>query len=114
MITNLPQEKIVYLDETGFDQCLYRTHGRALKGDIIKGFVSGKRFRRTSLVAGLIHRKILISPFQYEGTMDSVLFEYCFTNHLVPELPQNSIIVMDNARFHRKSQLKEILSKTGH
>lgn len=46
--------------------------------------------------------------------MDSVLFEYCFTNHLVPELPQNSIIVMDNARFHRKSQLKEILSKTGH
>ena len=46
--------------------------------------------------------------------MDSELFEYWFTNHLIPELPENSIIVMDNARFHRKPQLKEILSKTEH
>lgn len=46
--------------------------------------------------------------------MDSDFFEYWFANHLLPELPENSVIVMDNARFHRKSQLKEILSGTGH
>ncbi|GGZ97009.1 hypothetical protein GCM10007162_11410 [Ignatzschineria ureiclastica] len=40
--------------------------------------------------------------------MDSDFFEYWFANQLLPELPKNSVIVMDNARFHRKSQLKVI------
>lgn len=46
--------------------------------------------------------------------MDSDFFEYWFSNQLLPELPENSVIIMDNARFHRKSQLKVILSGTGH
>lgn len=110
----ISKDKVVYLDETGFDQYLYRTHGRAPKGVKVEGFVSGKRFRRTSLVAGLVNRKTLIAPFQYEETMDSDFFEYWFATQLLPELPENSVIVMDNARFHRKSQLKVILSGTGH
>jgi len=46
--------------------------------------------------------------------MDSVLFEYWFTNCLIPELPENSIVIMDNARFHRKKQLHALVSANGH
>lgn len=46
--------------------------------------------------------------------MDSKLFEHWFTTCLIPELPEGSIIVMDNARFHRKSELEAIISSTGH
>jgi len=102
------------VDETGFNHYVYREYGRAKKGAIIKGWISGKRFRRTSLVAGLINRKNLIAPLQYEGTMDSQLFEHWFTSCLLPELPKKSIIIMDNARFHRKAQLKAIICDTGH
>ena len=43
----------VYIDETGFDTYFYREHGRLLKGQLIRGKVSGRRYQRVSLVAGL-------------------------------------------------------------
>jgi transposase len=37
--------------------------------------------------------------------MDSRLFEFWFENCLLPALPKKSVVVMDNAAFHRKSRL---------
>ena len=45
---------------------------------------------------------------QYEGTTDSILFEFWFEKYLLPCLPDNAVIVMDNASFHRKNKLLEI------
>lgn len=45
---------------------------------------------------------------QYEGTTDSILFEFWFEKYLLPCLPDNVVIVMDNASFHRKNKLLEI------
>jgi len=41
----------------------------------------------------------------YTGTTDSVLFEYWFENALLKSIPQYSIIILDNASFHRQSAL---------
>jgi len=48
--------------------------------------------------------KCITSPLQYDGTMDGALFEMWFEQLLLPALPQNTVIVMDNASFHRKKQ----------
>lgn len=45
---------------------------------------------------------------QYEGTTDSALFEFWFEKCLLSCLSDNSVIVMDNASFHRKNKLLEI------
>ena len=50
---------------------------------------------------------------QYEGTMDSVLFETWYTNHLLPCLSKGTVIVMDNASFHRKSKLYGLSEQYG-
>ena len=42
---------------------------------------------------------------QYEGTMNSSLFESRFLNYFLVNIPENSAIVMDNAPFHRKQNL---------
>ena len=55
----------------------------------------------------------LISPLQYEGTMDSSLFETWFEFHLLPSLPKNAFIMMDNASFHRKSRLYPLAQSAG-
>ena len=60
----------VYLDETGFDTYFYREYGRSLKGQLIRGKVSGRRYQRISLVAGLTNSE-LIAPMTYEETMTS-------------------------------------------
>lgn len=86
------------------DTYLYREYGWAKTGEKTYGNVSGKKYRRTSIVAAQIENKI-ISPLQFSGTMDSVLFETWFENCLLKALPKKSVIVMDNASFHRKSRL---------
>jgi len=46
--------------------------------------------------------------------MDSALFEMWFGECLLPVLPVNSVIVMDNASFHRKKQLIPLAEEAGH
>lgn len=76
--------------------------------------VSGKRYQRLSLVAGQIGNKAknLIAPFIYQNTMTSTLFESWFTQMLLPCLNKSSIIILDNARFHRMKHLQELADNT--
>ena len=113
VMADIPKEKTVYIDETGIDTYLYREHCYAPRGQKSIGYVSGKKYRRTSIVAGKIEKRI-IAPLQYEGTMDSLLFETWFQECLLPTLPPCSVIVMDNASFHRKSRLFPMATNQGH
>ncbi len=56
----------------------------------------------------------MIEPLEYEGTMTSILFERWFELKLLPALPKNAIIVMDNASFHRKKHLFDIAQNYGY
>ena len=112
-ISGIPSERMVYVDETGIDTCLYREHGWSERGSPLIGRVSGHKYKRTGIVAAQIEKTIL-SPLQYEGAMESVLFEAWFESCLLPALPEKSVIIMDNASFHRKSKLRKLVENTGH
>ena len=103
----------VYIDETGFDTYFYREYGRSLKGQIIRGKVSGRIYQRISLVAGLTNGE-LIAPMTYEETMTSDFFEAWFQKFLLPTLNTPSVIIMDNARFHRMGKLEFLCEEFGH
>ena len=100
----MPSEKIVYVDECGIDTYLYREYGYALRGQRVFGRISGRKYKRCGIVAAKMDDKI-IAPFQYSGTMDSVLFESWFSNRFLPSLEKDTVIVMDNASFHSKKRL---------
>ena len=106
-IKDIPKEKIIYIDETGIDKFLYRKYARAPIGEKIYEKVRGNRFERTSIVAAQAGNRI-IAPLQYKGTMTSIFFEAWFEKHLLPELSQGDVIILDNASFHRKKRLYEI------
>jgi len=74
--------------------------------------VSGRKYKRTSIVAAQVGKSI-IEPLQYDGTMDSKLFEAWFESRLLPALEVNMYIVMDNAAFHRKRKLIPLAQKAG-
>ena len=103
----------VYLDETGFDTFFYRPYAYARKGVSVKERISGRRYQRLSLVAAQT-KEGLIAPMVYENTMDSALFETWFERFLLPALKQPSVIIMDNARFHRMAVLREMAEKENH
>ena len=102
----------MYVDETGIDQYLYRPYARSLKGEPAPGKISGRKYERTSIVAGLCQKQV-IAPLQYGGTMDATLFKFWLETMLLPSIKPGSIIVMDNARFHPKKVLCEIAQKAG-
>jgi len=109
-VDNLPPEKVFYIDECGIDKYLYREYGYSRKGVPIVGKISGKKFKRTNIVAAKCCGKI-VAPLIYDGTTDSALFECWFEEALLKSVPKNSVLVMDNATFHRKAKLRELAGK---
>ena len=103
----------LYLDETGFDRYLFRPYARSLKGQIVKTQINGKRYQRLSLVSAQVGNR-LIAPMVYQNTMTGVFFEAWFQQCLLPALTQKSVIILDNARFHRMGVLREMAEKWGH
>ena len=65
------------------------------------------------MVAGLINGE-LIAPMTYEETMTSDFFEAWFQKFLLPTLSTPSVIIMDNARFHRMSRLERLCEEYRH
>ena len=45
------------------------------------------------------------------GTMHGNFFEVWFEKHLLPELSEDDVIILDNASFHRKKRLFELAEK---
>ena len=109
-ISKVCKDKIAYVDETGIDKYFYREYAYAPKGQAVHSKISGRKFGRTNIVAAQIGKEI-VAPMQYKGTTDSTLFEYWFEHCLLPCLKKDTVIVMDNASFHRKNRLFQIADK---
>ncbi|VPP96110.1 IS630-Spn1, transposase Orf2 [Streptococcus pneumoniae] len=65
------------------------------------------------MVAGLTNGE-LIAPMTYEEMMTSDFFEVWFQKFFLPTLTTPSVIIMDNARFHRMGKLELLCEEFGH
>lgn len=89
-----------------------RHYGRAVRGKRVVIKRPGRRFKRLNVIAGQIGSRV-IAPFYYDWTTTGQWFEVWFEWHFCPALPQNTYIIMDNARFHRKVIVERIASFYG-
>ena len=111
-IRAIPPESLVYVDECGVDQYLYREYAYAPRGQKVVAEISGKKFKRTNFAAGLCLGE-WVAPIEYNSTTDSVLFEFWFEHCLLKALKPGSVIVLDNATFHRKTVLPGFAQRHG-
>ena len=54
-----------------------------------------------------------MAALSFSGTCHSRLFELWLRVMLCPELRAGQVVILDNARFHRKSAVQRILKKVG-
>jgi len=106
-------ENIVYLDESGFDATSYRQRGWGQIGHKIYGERSGNKRPRTSLIAAKRGRQI-IAPVLFEGSTNALWFNQWLEEHLLPVLNKPSIIILDNAAFHKTSLTLQIIANSPH
>lgn len=108
----IPIETVVFVDETGVDKYLQREHGRAKRGEKVEDTKRGRKYQRTNVIGGLCNGEYLAVEC-YSHATNSIFFEEWFEGNLLKEIPPHSTVVMDNARFHRKSQLEIIAKNAG-
>jgi transposase len=103
---------LVYLDEAGVDNRLYREYARAPRGQKIIANVPGKKRERHSMIAGLRNKK-LIAPFTFQGGCQAEVFNVWLENILLPELIPGTTVVLDNAAIHKTPKTRELIEKAG-
>ena len=110
-------ETLVYLDESGIQRQHYRTMCRAKRGVKVYSPRPGKRVKKMNVVAGLLYniydksRKKHVAVHCYDHSTTAASFEEWFEWQLLAEVPEFSLIIMDNASFHRKDRLLEIAAR---
>jgi len=112
-ISGIPKTSIAYVDETGIDTFLHRDYCRSKRGAKIVGSYSGKKYKCCGIVAAKIGKKI-ISPLQYDGTMDSTLFELWFVEILIPALLASTTIAMDNTYPQEGGRIEDAVCKANY
>ena len=100
------------MDETGFAPTTQRNHGWAVRGEKVYGLRSSQRRPRTGLIGGWL-RNQLVAPMLFEGTCDTELFNTWLKESLLPQLPKGSVVVLDNATFHKSSLTLQLIEAAG-
>ena len=50
----------------------------------------------------------------FDGNINSDIFYAWITNELLPVLPANAVVVLDNAAFHKRQDIQSVIRKAGH
>ncbi|MDR2477450.1 MAG: transposase [Treponema sp.] len=62
-------------------------------------------------VAAALNGNRVIASYWYTGTTTASIFEDWFKTRLLPCLRKGSTVILDNARFHRKTELIPLAGK---
>jgi transposase len=103
---------VIFIDESGVNRQYQREYGRAKMGVRVHGVKHGKRYKRTNIIGGLWGGKH-IAVQCYEHSTTAAFFEDWFEFELLALIPKNTLVIMDNASFHRKKYLYKIASRYG-
>jgi len=103
---------VYFLDESGIDHRLHRPYARAARGETVFTDVPGARRQRTSIIsASQGHR--LVAPMVFTGHCNRAVVDAYFKHLLLPSLPKGSVIVLDNASFHRSPGTRTLVEAAG-
>jgi transposase len=103
---------VYFLDESGIDHRLYRQWAWSARGRKIYAEVYGGRRGRTSVISAS-HGGRLVSPMVFDGYCDGDMVYVYFAGTLLPSIPRGSVIVLDNAAFHKSPALLALVESFG-
>ena len=90
-----------------------RTHVYCKIGKRCYGTCDWNSRGRKNVVAALYESSIIGCGI-VEDNIDANVFDTWVEKILIPDLPDKSVIVMDNAAFHKSEKTKSLLESKGH
>lgn len=104
---------VVYVDESGFAVDMPRTHGYREKGLRCLGTRDWHAKGRVNAIGAIVDFEFLTVDL-WDCNINSDVFYTWLTKCLIPKLPPNSVVILDNASFHKRQDMREALGQAGH
>ena len=112
LINSLPEEDLVYLDESGIEEGICKEHAWSPIGYPVPGKRSGQSCKRVNII-GALNQSKLLAPFTFYGSCNTNIFNLWLEKVLIPELEPGKVIILDNASFHKSERTKKIIEEAG-
>ena len=90
-----------------------RTHGYAAIGALCVGTCDWHARGRINVIGALIG-KFLLTVALFDQNVDADTFYSWTVDDLLPKLPASSVVVMDNATFHKRADIQAAIIDAGH
>ena len=90
-----------------------RTHGYSPRGKRCVGKQDWNAKGRATVIGALVG-SALPTVTLFSCNSDSDVFHAWTTHDPIPKLPDEAVIVMDNAAFHKRADTKAAIEKAGH
>jgi transposase len=110
---DIEKRPIVYLDESGFAVDAPRTHGYTAKGKRCFDAKNWHEKGRVNAIGALLGFTFIAIQL-WKCNIDSDVFVHWIKTALLPSVPEQSVIVLDSAPFHKRSDIIEIIEYNGH
>jgi transposase len=104
---------VIYVDESGFANDMPRLNGYAPIGERCADKRDWHSKGRTNVIGALLGALLITVTLVIGSTNANVFFAW-ITQDLLPKLTTKSVIVMDNASFHKRSDIQQAIKNAGH
>ena len=111
-LKDVPLKKLVFIDESGAQTNMTRTHGRAPRGVRVIEKVPHGHWMTTTMISAIR----TTGPFAaalVNGPTDSDVFRTYVEYVLAPELKRGDVVILDNLRPHKAAGVREMIEKAG-
>src|SRR4051794_28382908 len=103
--------RLVFIDESGANTAMTRTHGRAPVGQRVYTNTPG-RWESITMTCGL-RLSGVTAPLAFRGATNTDIFETYVQEVLVPELKPGDVVIWDNLKPHKSEEAIEAIEAAG-
>jgi transposase len=90
-----------------------RTHGYAPRGNRCYGKHDWGAKGRTNVIGALLGQ-VLLTVSLFSSSINTITFSSWIEQDLLPKLPPKSVVILDNATFHKGGAMQNTLKDAGH
>jgi transposase len=110
-LAGVDPRRLVFVDESGANTAMTRTHGRAPVGQRVYTNTPG-RWESITMTCGL-RLSGVTAPLAFRGATNTDIFETYVRDVLVPELKPGDVVIWDNLKPHKSEEAIEAIEATG-
>ncbi len=110
-LSSVDPDHLVFVDESGANTGMTRTHGRAPQGQRVQATAPGA-WQNVTLIAGM-RTSGVVAPMALPGAVDREVFQTYVQEALVPELQEGDVVVLDNLQPHKNPAVVTAIEAVG-